>query len=330
MTFTGWLGGALVVIFTIWLGISVFKFAMKMGEFNWWDAVKGLAIMIGVWLLLTQQESPVQIVKLWDSGYTDLKSGVETSDTASDIIKVFGQDPQAFGVNPSVGSNTTITTGPDTGSGNPVVTVIQPTQQAVVVPNTAAFPYRMTIPADDQVTIRGADGFTFTADLKATHELCITSWVDTVWADGCGQLEGYDVTVESWMNVPSAQVAQVVAPQVVAPTQAVDKAEYNRAMGACWQTWAGAYLYGTDQNWGQNALPAGPFGPWSLTGPGELGSWAGKADEQWKLSNPILGINDYPVNGYVGRSFPGADDSGTTTVYGSNPNIATECLALAP
>lgn len=110
------------------------------------------------------------------------------------------------------------------------------------------------------------------------------------------------------------------------PQPEYTQAELQSAMGACWMKWAGMYLTGTEADWSTNALPL-DSGAWTLTGPGDWQTaFRGKAREVFTLSNPALDIVDYPINGYVGRSFPTFDDDSSVIVYGTNPNIIEWCL----
>lgn len=96
--------------------------------------------------------------------------------------------------------------------------------------------------------------------------------------------------------------------------------ELNKKVGECWAGWAQDVnlRYVTDRL-GTTAIPYGTN--WTLRGPGGFLDWGTTfvtaPSEIWYLSSEELGILDYQINGVLGRSFPGANDSGTMSYSGT-------------
>lgn len=122
-----------------------------------------------------------------------------------------------------------------------------------------------------------------------------------------------------WPQLPVGLLPQptVSAPKGTGGGEPVTMTPEER--GACWLDWAnGVDLSSITQEQGPLFLPRGT--EWRLKGPGgflEWGSmWHTKNGERWTLTNQGMGVIDYPINGWVGRSFPGYDDAGVIVVKG--------------
>lgn len=335
MTFPNWVGNVLLVVLSIYIVWNVAKLAMQWSQFKPMDVVWGVVILFVTFIAFTNRQSPINAVRVVDTGYENVYGELGESRMMADVIKAFGQKPESFGL-----------TGPN-AQGEPQVLVPTQAAGAAQQPGVVVAPPNPVVPAvvwdflpvpamvGDNTILVTADGAGVGRTLNAgSHNVC--GWSPLGASNGHAQYlkmcdDGqllYFVYVQNKTSIPPApQVANAPVNQTTAPEYTT--AETNAAKANCWTTWASVYLTGTtNDSWGTMAIPAGT-GPWELSARGDWNNnFRGKANELWYLSNKTLGIEDFVVNGYVGRSFLGNNDSGTIVVYGANSNIWQECLAI--
>jgi len=330
------IGGILTFLAACYLVYLVFNYGLNISQYGFKGAITAVVIAIGVLLLLTREKSPVFIVPIVDTSVEQVDKALGDSYTAKRVEELFGQSSGSiFGGNTSASGGDQSGGGSQSGGGGDQSGGGSQSggggDQSGGGVAGKTFPFNASLTENAQGLNRSTNVFETLANPISVCGYAQENPGNLLTCDG--HLVGAHLVINTWdmpsaPNTASADNGGGGGNQTATGPTKIS----NEAMANCWTTWAGVYLYGTDQDWGQNALPVG-YGPWALTGPGgfaDFGSWAGVQNEKWTLSNRQLGIVDFPVNGVVGRSFPRFDDSGSVTVYGSNSNIPSECIALAP
>ncbi len=291
----------------------------QIAQLGWKGTFTVVVITYALFWLFTNNDSPAKVVPVIDGGYTDVTGQVAESQMANDfakILKPIGVDQQTLGLSTSNNNlEAPVVSGLDlnpNASGDASQVVVNP------VASGAFGAMRYTMTSDTVIPALDSSGAQINVSIMNGQQVCVDSWSSDGWLNGCDNQSGYRLQFQSWMaGLPSSPSQTNITQSTVQLT--------NEQLGQCWMVFASKNLTG-DAEFGAQALPAGTS--WMLKGPGgfaDFGSWTGKKGEEWTLTNIDLGIENYPINGSLGRSFPNADDSGSVLVYGQNVQIQPAC-----
>jgi len=283
----GYLGSVAVTAIALYILWFIVTKVVGVAQLGWKGALELLIVGVVLFKLATSFFVPEV-----DKAYVQIKPQVQGSEIAHDVA-------QSLGVAESMGL-----TGQGAGlpvSPTPSAPVLAVEQEAVVQQ------YPVYSPASS-ISIDGR-----------TVDIC--GWASQTEAYLCDET---DQPSSNTITVPTTGGGDKTSQSSEPVVGGMTRAQWFAQMGECWLGWANTQaITSSEAKWGLQALPAGTT--WNLTSPKNWKKfWTNMTKETWYLSSSELGIENYPINGVLARSFPGAAN-GVVVLKGLNTDFLGSC-----